>query len=135
LSGRQYLRQSNVPDEFIPVIADITACPHHRARRRTVTGWHSVDLLPSRVLPAGQGPIAAVRRLFVEGLMALHHAGDLTFFGDLTSLADASAFAAWLSPFRKSEWVVYAKPPFGGPKAVLAYLSRYTTGSQSRTAA
>jgi hypothetical protein len=76
--------------------------------------------LPVRVLSR------LFRRLFVEGLMALHHAGDLTFFGDLTSLADASAFAAWLSPFRKSEWVVYAKPPFGGPKAVLAYLSRYT---------
>jgi hypothetical protein len=39
---------------------------------------------------------------------------------------DAAAFAAWLAPFRKSEWVVYAKPPFGGPEAVLAYLSRYT---------
>jgi hypothetical protein len=44
----------------------------------------------------------------------------------LAGLADAGAFAAWLAPFRKSEWVVYAKPPFGGPEAVLAYLSRYT---------
>ena len=41
-------------------------------------------------------------------------------------LADTGAFAAWLAPLRKSEWVVYAKPPFGGPEAVLAYLSRYT---------
>jgi len=41
-------------------------------------------------------------------------------------LADAKTFTAWLTPFRKSEWVVYAKPPFGGPEAVLAYLSRYT---------
>ena len=66
------------------------------------------------------------RRLFLEGLMDLHRAGQLTFFGDLASLSEAKAFATWLAPFRKSEWVVYAKPPFGGPEAVLAYLSRYT---------
>jgi hypothetical protein len=66
------------------------------------------------------------RRLFLEGLMALHQAGDLSFFGDLAGLAEADAFAAWLAPLRKSEWVVYAKPPFDGPEAVLAYLSRYT---------
>ena len=66
------------------------------------------------------------RRLFVEGLMALHRAGQLRFFGDLTKLAEACAFAEWLTPFRKTDWVVYAKPPFGGPEAVLAYLSRYT---------
>ena len=44
----------------------------------------------------------------------------------LERLENPDAFAAWLAPFRKSEWVVYAKPPFGGPEAVLAYLSRYT---------
>ena len=66
------------------------------------------------------------RRLFLDGLMDLHRAGKLAFFGDLEELAEAGAFAAWLAPFRKSEWVVYAKPPFGGPEAVLAYLSRYT---------
>ncbi len=66
------------------------------------------------------------RRLFIEELIALHRAGDLALFGNLTGLDDVSAFAAWLAPFRQSEWVVYAKPPFGGPEAVLAYLSRYT---------
>ncbi len=66
------------------------------------------------------------RRLFLEGLLALHRAGALVFFGDLAGLATARAFAAWTAPFRKSEWVVYAKPPFGGPAAVLAYLGRYT---------
>ncbi|MFG5379893.1 IS91 family transposase [Yoonia sp. R2-816] len=66
------------------------------------------------------------RRLFVEGLMALHRTGQLAFFGDLTKLADAEAFAAYLAPLRKTEWVVYAKPPLGGPEQVLAYLSRYT---------
>ncbi|AHD02160.1 IS91 family transposase [Leisingera methylohalidivorans] len=66
------------------------------------------------------------RRLFLEGLMALHRAGELAFFSGLEPLAQADAFAEWLAPLRKSEWVVYAKPPFGGPEAVLAYLSRYT---------
>ena len=66
------------------------------------------------------------RRLFLDGLADLHRAGRLAFFGDLERLAQAGAFATWLAPFRKSEWVVYAKPPFGGPDAVLAYLSRYT---------
>jgi hypothetical protein len=66
------------------------------------------------------------RRLFLEGLMALHRTGQLAFFGALTKLADAEAFAAYLAPLRKTEWVVYAKPPFGGPEQVLAYLSRYT---------
>ena len=66
------------------------------------------------------------RRLFLEGLMDLHRAGQLAFFGDLERLTHADAFATWLAPFRKSEWVVYAKPPFGRPEAVLAYLSRYT---------
>ena len=66
------------------------------------------------------------RRLFIEGLLALHRAGELAFFGDLIGLSEAQAFAAYLAPLRKTEWVVYAKPPFGGPEAVLAYLSRYT---------
>lgn len=66
------------------------------------------------------------RRLFLEGLRDLHRAGQLAFFGDLAELVNADTFSAWLAPFRKSDWVVYAKPPFGGPEAVLAYLSRYT---------
>lgn len=66
------------------------------------------------------------RRLFIEGLLALHHAGELAFFGDLVGLSDPQAFAAYLAPLHKIEWVVYAKPPFGDPEAVLAYLSRYT---------
>ncbi|MCP5073051.1 MAG: IS91 family transposase [Rhodobacteraceae bacterium] len=76
--------------------------------------------LPVRVLSR------LFRRLFIEGLLALHRAGELGFFGDLTGLSDAQVFAAYLAPLRKTEWVVYAKPPFGGPEAVLAYLSRYT---------
>jgi Putative transposase len=66
------------------------------------------------------------RRLFLEKLIAAHQAGRLSFFGDNIHLADAQPFAAYLAPLRKAEWVVYAKRPFGGPEAVLAYLSRYT---------
>ncbi|MEM6311883.1 MAG: IS91 family transposase [Pseudomonadota bacterium] len=66
------------------------------------------------------------RRLFLEGLVALYRAGELAFFGDLADLADTRVFTDWLAPLRRCEWVVYAKPPFGGPEAVLAYLSRYT---------
>jgi hypothetical protein len=66
------------------------------------------------------------RRLFLEKLIAAHKAGHLKFFGDHSALADAQAFAAYLAPLRRAEWVVYAKRPFGGPEAVLTYLSRYT---------
>ena len=66
------------------------------------------------------------RRLFLDRLIRLHKAGTLRFFGDLAKLADCDTFAAHLSPLRKTDSVVYAKPPFGGPEAVLAYLSRYT---------
>jgi putative transposase/transposase-like zinc-binding protein len=76
--------------------------------------------LPVRVLSR------LFRRLFLEKLLAAHKAGRLTFFGDHAPLADARVFAAYLAPLRKIEWVVYAKRPFGGPEAVLAYLSRYT---------
>ncbi len=54
------------------------------------------------------------RRLFMEGLMALHRAGNLSFYGDLAGLSDPMTFAEWLAPFRKIDWIVYAKPPFGG---------------------
>jgi Putative transposase len=76
--------------------------------------------LPVRVLSR------LFRRLFLERLLAAHTAGRLTFFGAHAALADPHAFAAYLAPLHKTEWVVYAKKPFGGPQAVLAYLSRYT---------
>lgn len=66
------------------------------------------------------------RRLFLEKLTALHAQGRLHFFGALAALIEPQAFAAYLAPLRRAEWVVYAKPPFGGPAAVLAYLARYT---------
>jgi hypothetical protein len=66
------------------------------------------------------------RRLFLTRLFALHEAGRLAFYGALAQFADRRAFLRHLSPARKKRWVVYAKPPFAGPEAVLAYLSRYT---------
>jgi hypothetical protein len=59
-------------------------------------------------------------------LLRAHRDGQLLFFGEHAKLADPAAFAKWLAPLRKVEWVVYAKRPFAGPQAVLAYLSRYT---------
>ena len=66
------------------------------------------------------------RRLFLQTLVAAHEAGRLRFFANHAPLADGRAFAAYLAPSRKIEWVLYAKRPFAGPEAVLAYLSRYT---------
>ena len=76
--------------------------------------------LPVRVLSR------LFRRRFLEELAAAHGRGQLRFFGDHAALADATTFAQWLTPLRQCEWVVYAKRPFAGPAAVLAYLSRYT---------
>ncbi len=77
-------------------------------------------LLPARVL----GKL--FRRLFLTRLNVLHDAGKLAFFGSIAHLSDRSAFQRHLRPARGKRWVVYAKPPFAGPQAVLAYLSRYT---------
>ena len=66
------------------------------------------------------------RRLFLQMLRAAHAAGRLRFFADHRALAEGAAFDSYLQPLRQAEWVVYAKQPFGGPEAVLAYLSRYT---------
>jgi hypothetical protein len=66
------------------------------------------------------------RRVFLEKLVAAHEAGRLMFFGDHSALSGVDAFAAYLAPLRRIKWFVYAKRPFAGPAAVLAYLSRYT---------
>ncbi|MBB4633295.1 hypothetical protein GGQ98_002929 [Sphingosinicella soli] len=77
-------------------------------------------LLPVRVLGT------LFRRLFLTRLLALYDAGGLFLGGGIAPLAERRAFLRFLSPVRKKRWVVYAKPPFAGPQAVLAYLSRYT---------
>jgi hypothetical protein len=77
-------------------------------------------LLPVRVLAK------LFRRLFLDSLQQLHASGRLQFFGDYIGLSERRAFLRHLAPLRKKRWVVYSKPPFSGPEAVLAYLSRYT---------
>ncbi|KQV27476.1 transposase [Rhizobium sp. Root1204] len=77
-------------------------------------------LLPVRVL----GKL--FRRLFLTRLLGLHDTGRLTFFGSMAHFIDRRAFQRHLAPVRRKRWVVYAKAPFAGPQAVLAYLSRYT---------
>jgi hypothetical protein len=76
--------------------------------------------LPVRVLSR------LFRRLMRQRLMTAHEAGDLQFFGAHTALKAGDAFRALLRPLHRSEWVVYAKPPFAGPEQVLSYLARYT---------
>jgi predicted Zn-ribbon and HTH transcriptional regulator len=76
--------------------------------------------LPVRVLSR------LFRRLFLEALEQAHADDQLRFYGDLQYLRQAAAFTAYLEPTRQTEWVVYAKPPFGGPQQVLEYLGRYT---------
>jgi hypothetical protein len=75
-------------------------------------------------------PVRVLSRLFrgkyLDGLRRLHERGKLVCAGKLAALADAKAFAAWLTPLYAQEWVVYAKRPFGGPEQVLKYLARYT---------
>ena len=76
--------------------------------------------LPVRVLSR------LFRRLYLELLHDAFEHQHLSFFGEFQSIEDEVAFTVWLNSFRKIEWVVYAKRPFAGPEAVLAYLSRYT---------
>jgi hypothetical protein len=76
--------------------------------------------LPVRVLSR------LFRRLCLEQLLAAHDAGGLQFFGNHIALADRKAFLKYLAPLRDTEWVVYAKEPFGGPEHALRYMARYT---------
>jgi len=76
--------------------------------------------LPVRVLSK------LFRRLMIDKLVAAHAADQLTFHGAHAALANTKVFAAYLAPLKRMRWFVYAKRPFAGPKAVLAYLARYT---------
>jgi hypothetical protein len=77
-------------------------------------------LLPVRVLSR------LFRRLFLTALADAHAAGRLRFFGEIAGLCRREAFVTHLAPLRRKNWFVYAKPPFAGPEAVLAYLAGYT---------
>jgi hypothetical protein len=109
-----------------------SALTHHPHVHGIVPGG-GVSLDGERWVACKQGFFLSVRvlsrlfrRRFLEALDQAHRDGQLQFFGEHAALSDARAFAQWLVPLRKCECVVYAKRPFAGPAAVLAYLSRYT---------
>ena len=81
---------------------------------------HPGFFLPVRVLSR------LFRRLFLEALEKAFRNGQLRFFSQLEPLRHPAAFTRYLAPLRKTEWVVYAKPPFGVPPQALEYLGRYT---------
>jgi len=91
----------------------------------SLDGTRWVSCRPDFILPV-EVLSCLFRGLFLAKLVAAHRAGRLKFYGVHARLDNIRAFKAYLAPLRKINWVVYAKRPFGGPKAVLAYLSRYT---------
>jgi hypothetical protein len=109
-----------------------SAMTHHPHLHMIVPGG-GISLDGKRWMPCRPGfflPVRVLsrlfRRLFLAGLADAHTAGRLAFFGELDHLRNRTAFAAHLTPLRRKNWFVYAKPPFAGPEAVLAYLARYT---------
>ena len=91
----------------------------------SLDGMHWVRCKPGFLLPV-RVLSRLFRRLFLAALVGAHAAGRLAFFGEIAHLRPRDAFAAHLAPLKKKNWFVYAKPPFSGPEAVLAYLARYT---------
>ncbi|HEY1491219.1 MAG TPA: IS91 family transposase, partial [Steroidobacteraceae bacterium] len=109
-----------------------SALTHHPHVHGIVPGG-GLALNADRWVPCKRGFFLSVRvlsrlfrRRFLEELHSAHRRDQLHFFGEYAHLSDTAAFAQWLAPLRQCEWVVYAKRPFAGPAAVLAYLSRYT---------
>lgn len=109
-----------------------SAMTHHPHVHMIVPGG-GISLDASRWVPSRKAFLLPVRvlgklfrRLFLNRLTALHDAGRLAFFGSLAHLAERRAFLCHLASVRKKRWIVYAKAPFAGPEAVLAYLSLYT---------
>jgi len=92
-----------------------------------------LDLVTAGIPAACARARKLFRRLFLTRLVELFDAGLLRFFGKQAGLCDRAIFQRHLAPVRKKSWIVYAKPPFAGPAAVLAYLSRSPTGSRSPT--
>jgi Putative transposase/Transposase zinc-binding domain len=75
-------------------------------------------------------PVRAMSKVFrgkyLAALARFHRRGQLRFTGQCADLAETDAWERLLTTLRQTPWVVYAKPPFGGPERVLKYLSRYT---------
>jgi Putative transposase len=85
-----------------------------------------VDRIAVQLLSPGQAAQSRFRRKFIAGLRRLFATRQLSFFGECIPLHGEKCFANFLCELRRQDWVVYAKPPFGGPEHVLHYLARYT---------
>jgi hypothetical protein len=115
-----------------------TLCHHPHVHCVVTGGGLACDVQgrlpqPRRWLSCRPGfflPVRVLSRLFrgkfLAGLQTAQAAGRLAFHGRLAALAEPAGFAAWLAPLYGQEWVVYTKPPVGGPAQVLKYLARYT---------
>ena len=103
-----------------------SARAHDRAGRRHLTWWRSLDCSAAQLLPAGAGALSAVPAADAGEACCRARGRQAHVLRQARALADAVRFAAFLAPLKKKRWFVYAKQPFAGPKAVLAYLSRYT---------
>ena len=124
-SGRANRRHRGAPylgsDPAAP-----SARPLRRARRRPLARRHALDRLPPRLLPAGARALAPVSPAVPAGPAGCLRRRQATLLRQSRRSCRAQAFARRLDQLRRIEWVVYAKPPFGGPEQVLAYLGRYT---------
>ena len=110
-----------------PEPAPPSACPLRRARRRAVARRHALGRLPARLLPAGARALAALPAAVPrQAACRLRGRRARLLRRACRSSPTQPAFARRLRELRRIEWVVYAKPPFGGPAQVLAYLGRYT---------
>ena len=106
--------------------------PHHPHVHWVVPGG-GISLDGSRWVPSRKdylvptGVVATIfRRKFLDGLEQAFRSGELSFYGSIAHLQDPAAFRRFLRPLRKKKWVVDARAPFAGPRAVVAYLARYT---------
>ena len=109
-----------------PNAAASPACALRRSRGWSLRRWDAMGPCAPGILSAGEVLSRVFRGKFVAGLRAAFRAGTLAMPSDLQRLTTEPAFAAWLRTLFRHEWVVYAKPPFGGPRHVLHYLARYT---------
>ena len=103
-----------------------SACAHDRSGRRALGRRPALDRRQADLLPAGVRALQTVQAAHAGEARRRAPAGKLKFYGTHAHLADAKVFATFLAPLSKTRWFVYAKRPFAGPKAVLAYLARYT---------
>src|SRR5262249_41228192 len=114
------LRQRMIQDMKVRNLAPLTqTCYVERVARFAKHFGRSPELL-------GPEEIRGYQVYLVSYLQEAFDSGELQFHGTLANLSDAGTFKSLMKNCRKTEWVVYSKPPFGGPAQVLDYLGRYT---------